>query len=216
MFFRNKKILLLYFVLFLFGCKKSKKATVINGAVVSNVEGVPLNNAEVKLYVKSLSSNAYTDVFKLKETILTTSDGRYEFSFLKTSSHVNYQINLSKSDYQSKSFLLNPDDINTGKQNLKHFSLLPVGKVEFNIKSNSSTGSTDEILFTFNNELDEKESFSNLLFVGNTIDTVLSTRIIAEKYNHFSYILKRNGQFITVLDSVFVSKGATLVREVIY
>lgn len=210
-------IFLLPFLLLInIGCKKNKAATVIKGTVVSNVEGVALNNVDIKFYIKSLNGNSYSNVFELKETVLSTPDGQYEFSFLKTSSDVNYKIDLSKSNYSSKSYLINPDDINTGEININNISLLPIGNLNFNIKSNSNTSSTDEILFTFNNLLDGGSSFSNVIFTGAPTNAVLSSAVIAEKYNVFSYVLKRNGQLFTVVDSVFVPKGTTILKEVFY
>jgi len=209
-------LVLLITNLFFIGCKKKQTETTISGVISSKIEGALLSNVQVKFYVNSLADNSFSSVFQLKESISTSVSGSYNFLFVKTSSDIEYKIEFIKEGYLFKSILFSPDAIDTGEKNKRDVNLVPIGTVNFNIKSSSNTSSIDEVLFTFNNELESGQSFSNLLFTGGAVDTVFSTIIVAEKFNLFNYVLKRNGQLYSVLDSVFVSKNNSVTTEIIY
>jgi hypothetical protein len=213
----NHLLFLLFLISsFFMGCKKKQTETSITGIISSKIENASLSNVQVEFYVNSLSGNSYSSVFQLKESINTSFSGAYNFSFIKTSSDVEYKIEFIKEGYLFKSILFSPNAISTGEENIRDVSLVPIGEVTFNIKSISNTSNTDELLFTFNNELESGQSFSNLLFTGGSVDSTFSTITVAEKFNLFNYVIRRNGQFYSVLDSVFVSKNNSVTTEVVY
>lgn len=208
-------LFIILFILFA-SCKKKVSATVVKGGVYSSVESSVVSGAHVKFYIKKLSDNSFSSSFDLHEDLIVSSDGQFKFSFLKSSSDVEYKIVVSSPFYKSEEVVINPSNIDAGEENVKDQYIIPFGSVSFRLKSGVNSNSTDELLFNFNNELGSGESFLSLLFLGNQIDTMLVTDVVAEKYNKFNYIIKRNGILYNVNDSVFCGKGNTKQKDLVY
>lgn len=208
----------LFIILFIFfaSCKKKVSETVVKGVVYSSVESSVVSGAHVKFYIKKLSSNSFSSSFDLHEDLVVSSDGQFKFSFLKTSSDVEYKIEVISPSYRSGEVVINPSNIDAGEENVKDQYIVPFGSVSFRLKSGVNSNSTDELLFNFKNELESGESFLSLLFLGNQIDTMLVTDVVAEKYNKFNYIIKRNGMLYNINDSVFCGKGNTTQKDIVY
>lgn len=208
----------LFIILFIFfaSCKKKVSETVVKGVVYSSVESSVVSGAHVKFYIKKLSSNSFSSSFDLHEDLVVSSDGQFKFSFLKTSSDVEYKIEVISPSYRSGEVVINPSNIDAGEENVKDQYIVPFGSVSFRLKSGVNSNSTDELLFNFKNELESGESFLSLLFLGNQIDTMLVTDVVAEKYNKFNYIIKRNGVLYNINDSVFCEKGNTKQKDIVY
>jgi hypothetical protein len=209
-------IFLLLFSFLIVSCKKKVSETTLVGEVYSGIEGEFVNGANVKFFIRSLANNSFSNNFKLEDELNVASDGKFSFSFLKTSSDVEYKLAISNAGYRFKEVVINPSSIVAGEGNELDQNLIPVGVVSFHISSGSNSNNTDEFLFNFNNELEGGESFVNRLWLGNQVDTVLSAELIAERYNKFTYILKRNGMYLTVGDSVFCSKGNSIQKNIVY
>lgn len=203
-------------LLFFVGCKKEPKNTIIIGTVFSNVENAPIPEVNVKFFKKNLSGNSFSNSFELLEEKTTGDLGRFEVEFLKTSSDIEYKFELFNPEYGAETILISPEDLATGEENVFTYNLVPTATVNFNIKSTSNMNASDEMLFNFSNNLSAGQSFINKLYVGGGVDEVLTTLIIAERYNRYTYILKRNNQTLTVQDSIFVSKGNVATKELLY
>lgn len=213
------RLLSLFFLIVLLtviSCKKKSVNTSIKGSVSSLSETKPIEGANVKFYIKKLGANAYSSAFKLEEEQVVSSDGTFKFSFLKSSSDIEYKLYVSGSNYQTTELLINPSSIQGGEENRRNVTLLALGSLTFKLKSGTFSNPADEFLFNFKNELETGTSFLNQLYLGDQIDTVLNTPIIAEKYHRFNYILKRNGSYYTIDDSVFCTKGNNVQKEIRY
>ena len=155
-------------------------------------------------------------MFKLEDELTVSSSGQFSFSFLKTSSDIEYKLVVSGVGYKSTESIMTPGSIVAGEENKVNQNLVPFGVVVFKLKSGSNSTTTDEFLFNFKNDLEGGESYVNQFYLGSSVDTMLKTEVIAEKYNKFNYILKRNGMLLNVSDSVFCSKGNTTPKNIIY
>lgn len=213
---RGFSLFFFVFAFFLGGCKKKVAETIITGRVYSDVESLPVQGANVKFYISVLSNNSFSSSYELDGEVNTGSNGTFSFPFLKTSSDVGYKIRVTDSEYQFIESEINPSDIEAGIENVFDQIIIPVGVANFSIKAGSSSSVNDEFVFNFNNNLLDGDSFINQFFIGNQIDTVLVTDVIAEKYASFSYVVKRNGQYLFVDDSIFCNKGSVVVKEIIY
>ena len=65
-----------------------------------------------------------------------------------------------------------------------------------------------------NNDQEVGESYNSLSFSASQIDTLLTTRVLADQYNHYSYVLNRNGVLTQVNDSVYCSIGGSVFQFV--
>jgi hypothetical protein len=197
-------------------CKKKVSSTVLKGVVFSSVEAGVVSDAKVIFFIKSLANNSFSSSYNLKEEQTVSGDGVFSFSFIKTSSDIEYKLVISKSNYQSQEILINPTSVSSGADKEVQVNIVPLGSVAFRIKSGAGSSSLDELLFTFNNQLKSGASIINQLYLGNQIDTIIEVEVIAERYNQISYVLKRNGSYYNIKDSVFCNKGLTVQKDIIY
>lgn len=209
-------ILILIFSLSFTRCNKEKNTTYIKGVVESKVENILVNNVVVNFYTKTSSGGAYSNAFNLIDSESTLENGEFNFSFIKSAADIEYKIEFIKTDYITKTVLINPSQVKGGSGYESNVDLLPMANIKFNIRATSNTGNTDQLIFTFNNELELATSYVGVLFTGPMVDTILPSLVIAEKMIPYSYILKRNGQYLSVFDSVLITKGETKLLEVIY
>ncbi len=211
----NRVYLIFLSLVFLISCKK-EQLTTLQIQVVSSVTQVPLGVASVAFYSKKVANNAVSNSFDLVKQGNTNGLGKFSVDITKTSSDVAYKFAVNQQHYLSKTLELNPDDIEASNLNELTCLLKPMGTLSFSIKSGINSSPNDELVFNFNNDEEVGESFSNLLFLGNQVDTILTTTIIAEQYNQFTYIIQRNGNYLHVKDSVFCPLGAVVEQPINY
>lgn len=112
------------FVFLNLGCKKDKITYTISGTVSDLTFNTTLNGTTVRLYI----TEAGTSTQKLIETVTTSSNGAYTFTF-ERGNYQNVKIVVEKQNYfpQEKSFIL--DDLSVEDDNSYNFSTKAKGWV---------------------------------------------------------------------------------------
>lgn len=199
--------------LFFTSCKKDDE-TIIQLNVSSFVNGNSIVDGEVSFYIKSLSNNTYSSSFDLVESGLTDWEGKYPVSIIKTSSDIAYQFIVSKEGFLSKTIEVNPANISASEINLIEAQFKPVADLSFRLVSSAGATSSDQIFFTFNNDNEVGTSFNSFSLQGNVVDTTITTQVLADKFNHYTYVINRNGNYTQFEDSVYCPIGGNVFQVV--
>ncbi len=205
--------MLILLTLFTASCKKDKE-TSIQIQATSFTTKESLNGAKVAFYIKSVSNNTFSSSYELIEEGYADVSGIYEVQIKKTSSDISYKFIVTKEDYLDKVVELNPASIETADENFIDCAVKPVGQLSFSIKSSGGATLSDELVFSFSNDAEVGSSFVSLFFQGNQIDTTLVTSVLGDQYNKYTYILRRNGSYLQVEDSVFCDRGVLTQKEI--
>lgn len=208
-----KVLILLLLTLLVFSCKKQDE-TVIKLTVSSFVNSSAIVDADVSFYVKALNNNTYSSSYDFVESGVTEWNGVYSVVVNKTSSDIAYRFVVSKDNYLTKEVEINPSDISASQINSVQMNCKPLAELTFHIVSGVNAQINDQIFFNYNNDSEVGQSFNGLSFFGNQIDTTLMVQVLAEKYNQFTYVLNRNGNYTQFEDSIHCPIGGSIFKFV--
>lgn len=99
------------------GCKKDKITYTISGTVSDQTFNTTLNGTTVRLYI----TEAGTSTQKLIETVTTSSNGAYTFTF-ERGNYEDVTVKVDKENYFSQVKSFNLDDLSVEETNTQNFA----------------------------------------------------------------------------------------------
>lgn len=196
----------------LIGSCKKKDETIIELSVSSFVNSSAIIDADVSFYVNALNNNSFSSSYEFIESGNTNWNGKYSVVVNKTSSDIAYRFVVSKEGFLTNEIEINPSDISAAETNSVKTLIKPLANLSFRLVSGGGATINDQIFFNFNNDSEVGDSFNNLSFSGNQIDTTISTQVIADRYNYYTYVINRNGNYTQFKDSVYCPIGGDVFQ----
>ncbi len=192
-------------ILMFLGCKSdSDNELIIQGVAHDSRQNIRIENATIKLSRQVLSNGTFNSSFELVEEQQSTSDGGFLFEFDRKNV-VEYKIETSKSDYLSRTILINPDLVKPGEIFFEGIEMISLATVNVRLKNDSPFDVEDEIIFQNVNTNYDCDCCDNSIIVlgGMSVDTSITCSIYGDTWHRYLYTVTKDGSSETLIDSIF-------------
>jgi hypothetical protein len=214
---RKSNLFLIFLIsLLFFGCRKKEVLVRVEGSVVNGVFEQPIENIEIKFYVKEIQGGTFSNSFKLLTTALTDGAGNFEVEFAHKTVQ-EYKIEVNHPDFFEFTQLINPDDWSLSEINKEIIELWPKSFINLSIKNQFPQNSDDNIvLLSANGNCDLCYIPSLISLNGMSIDTLFRSPSLGMRYWKYNYVVTKNSMTYNYIDSVYCWEGDTANITLLY
>lgn len=218
----NKSKSLIFSVLFsilIVSCDKDEQKIKLSGKVLNPNNQLGIENADVFLDHKPVSSSIYNAGYQQLSSASTKSDGSYSLTYEKTRSS-DYRIKVRKDDYFIFEKEYSPEKFENENEIKMNFNLFPKGFLKTSISNVSSYDNNDHIVFRFLNMEQQCMDCCPADYIhgyGQSFDTLFVCAAEGGTYLTYEYsVTINNSTNLYGPDSVYVQSFDTTLINIDY
>ena len=195
-------------------CNKNRDNIIdITGNVKNAINNQSAAGVQVKLEVKDLGGNSFSNSFSEIETTITDLYGEYEFSF-ENRNAIEYRLIYSSDNYFSQTISINPDDLDLAELNVYDQEVFSSSYIIVNINNSTPFNSSDQFTLNFNEMVAENPGpgscLTNIIsLTGNVADTTFECQLYGDQTVNYEYFVTKNNITTQYNGGVYCPPGDT-------
>ena len=177
---------------------------IVSGNIVDTYLHTPVGNVFVELYAQKIESGVWSNNFSSLGSLTTDANGYFSISFENIRSS-GYKLLLHKSKYFDSEILINPENIQAGKEYKQDFGIYSEAFLKMRVVNVIPATSADQISYSITDGfINSTGCFpdSTFTYTGAQVDVTKKGMVYGAKWIKFNWYVTSFGNTIQHKDSI--------------